>query len=57
MQNEKTAYTAKTCKRKILRTRKDLYVHEIPAVNSSKIYFLKNTEKTCKPNSRNLNRD
>ena len=57
MQNEKTAYPAKTCKRKILRTRKDLYVHKIPAVNSSKIYFLKNAEKACKPNNHNLNRD
>ena len=33
------------------------YVHEIPAVNVSKIYFLKNAKKTCKPNNRNLNRD
>ena len=34
-----------------------IHVHEIAAVASSKIYFLKNAEKTCKPNSRNLNRD
>ena len=34
-----------------------LYVHEIAAVNLSKIYFLKNAKKTCKPNNRDLNRD
>ena len=33
------------------------YVHEIAAVDLSKIYFLKNTKKTCKPNNRDLNRD
>ena len=33
------------------------YVHEITAVNLSKIYFLKNAKKTCKPNKRNLNRN
>ena len=27
------------------------------AVNLSKIYFLKNAKKTCKPNNRDLNRD
>ena len=31
------------------------YVHEIAPV--SKIYFLKNTKKTCKSNNRDLNRD
>ena len=36
---------------------KKCYVNEIAAVNLSKIYFLKNAKKTCKPNSRNLNRD
>ena len=37
---------------------KKLYVHEIAAVNLSKIYFLlKNPKKTCKPNNRDLNRD
>ena len=34
-----------------------IYVHEIAAVNLSKIYFLKNAKKTCKPNNRDLNRD
>ena len=29
-------------------------VHEIAAVNLSKIYFLKNAKKTCKPNKRYL---
>ena len=33
------------------------YVHEIAAVDLSKIYFLKNAMKTRKPNNRNLNRD
>ena len=36
---------------------KKLYVHEIAAVNLSKIYFLKNAKKTCKPNKRDLNCD
>ena len=36
---------------------KKCYVHEIAALNLSKIYLLKNAKKTCKPNSRNLNRD
>ena len=43
----KTANPAKTCVRKF-------YVHEIAAVNLSKIYFLKNAKKTCKPNNRDL---
>ena len=34
-----------------------IYVDEIPAVNLSKICFLKNTKKTCKPNNCDLNRD
>ena len=33
------------------------YVHEIAAVNLSKIYFLKNAKKTCKPNNHDSNRD
>ena len=33
------------------------YVHEIAAVNLSKIYFLKNAKKTCKRNNCSLNRD
>ena len=33
------------------------YVHEIAAVDLSKIYLLKNAMKTCKPNNRDLNRD
>ena len=36
---------------------KKFCVHEIAAVNLSKIYFLKNANKTCKPNKRDLNRD
>ena len=36
---------------------KKFYVHEIAAVDLSKIYFLKNAQKTCKPNNRDLNRD
>ena len=34
-----------------------IYVYQIAAVNLSKIYFLKNTKKTCKPNNRDLNYD
>ena len=30
------------------------YVHEIAAVDLSKIYFLKNAMKTSKPNDRDL---
>ena len=33
------------------------YVHEIAAVDLSKIYFLKNAKKTFKPNNRDWNRD
>ena len=33
------------------------YVHEIAAIDLSKIYFLKNAMKKCKPNKRDLNRD
>ena len=33
------------------------YLQQIAAVNLSKIYFLKNAKKTCKPNNRDLNRD
>ena len=33
------------------------YAHEIAAVNLSKIYFLKNPKKICKPNNRDLNRN
>ena len=33
------------------------YVHEIAAVNLSKIYFPKNAKKKCKPNKRDLNPD
>ena len=36
---------------------KKIYVHEIAAVNLSKIDFLKNAKKTCKPNNSVLNRD
>ena len=33
------------------------YVHEIAAVNLTKLYFLKSAKKTCEPNNRDLNRD
>ena len=36
---------------------KKFYVHEIAAVDLSKIYFLKNAMKTCKPNNSDLNCD
>ena len=32
---------------------KTFYVHEFATVNLSKIYFLKNAKKTCKPKSNN----
>ena len=35
---------------------KQFYVHEIVAVDLSKICFLKDAKKTCKPNNRDLNR-
>ena len=35
----------------------NFYVHEIVAVNLSKLYFLKNAKKTCKPSNRDLTRD
>ena len=34
---------------------KNFYVNEIAIVNLSKIYFLKNAEKTSKPNNCDLN--
>ena len=36
---------------------KKFYVHKIAAENLSKIYFLKNAKKACKPKNRDLNRD
>ena len=32
----------------------EFYEHDIAAVNLSKIYFLKNVKKTCKPDNRDL---
>ena len=49
---EKTANPAKST-----RNTKKFYVHEIAAVNLSKINFLKNAIKICKPNNRDLHRD
>ena len=44
---------------KKLQTRKNMYekfyVHEIGAKNLSKIYFLENGKKTCKPNNCDIN--
>ena len=36
---------------------KVFYVHEIAAVILSKLYFLKNAKKTCKPKNCDSNRD
>ena len=36
---------------------KKFYVYEIAAINLSKIDFLKNAKKICKPNNHDLNRD
>ena len=44
------------CTKNFTHTKK-FYVHEIAAVDLSKIYFLKNAKKTCKPNNHDLNRD
>ena len=49
------------CTENFTYTRK-FYVHEVPAVDLSKIYFLENAKttckkKTCKPNNRDLNCD
>ena len=44
------------CMKNVTYTKK-FYEHEIAAINLSKIYFLKNTKKTYKPNSRYLNRN
>ena len=43
------------CTKNFTSTKKS-YVHKIAVVNLSKIYFLKSTKKTCKPNNRDLNR-
>ena len=53
----KTVNPTKPCVRKILRTRKIFYVHEIAAVDLSNIYFLKNAKKGYKPNNHDLIRD
>ena len=57
MQNEKAVNPAKTAEVYKVAVVKKFYVHEIVAVNLSKLYFLKNSKKTCKPNDRDLNRD
>ena len=44
------------CTKNFTNTKK-FCVHEIAAINLSKIYFLKNAKKTCKSNNRDLNRD
>ena len=57
MQNEKAVNPAKTAKVYKVAVVKKFYVHEIVAVNLSKLYFLKNSKKTRKPNNCDLNRD
>ena len=52
-----TANPAKICVQKTLTYVKKFYIHKIDAVNLSKIYFLKNTKKTCTSNNRDLNRN
>ena len=44
------------CTKNLMYTKK-FYVHEIVAVYLSKIYFVKNGEKMCKPYNCGLNRD
>ena len=57
MQNEKAVNPAKTVEVYKVAVVKKFYVPEIVALNLSKLYFLKNSKKTCKPNDRDLNRD
>ena len=47
----------KDCKSRKKHMYGKFYVHEIAAGNLSKIYFLKNAKKTCKPKKRDLNSD
>ena len=56
-QNEDTVNPAKTAEVYKVAVAKKTYVDEIAAVNLSKMYFLKNAKKKCKPNNRDLNRD
>ena len=53
--NEDCKSHKKICVQKILRTQKKFHIHEISAINLSKIYFLKNAKKTCKPNNHDFN--
>ena len=53
--NAQRKYCRNLCTKNFTYTKK-FYIHEIAAVNLSKIYFLKNAKKTCKPNNRDLNR-
>ena len=54
---KRTVNPAKTAEVYKVAIAKKIYVHEIPAVNLPKIYFLQNPKKTCEPNLRDLNRD
>ena len=44
-------------RKKLQLPQKVMYAHEMAAVNLSKIYFLKNAKKICKPNNHDLNRN
>ena len=55
--NWKDSKSRKTLCTKNFTYTKKIYVCEIVAVDLSKIYFLKNTKKTCKPSNRDLNYD
>ena len=53
----KTLNPAKTGEVYKVAVVKKFYVHEIADMNLSKLYFLKNGKKTCKPNNHDLNPD
>ena len=56
MQNTGCKSRKNLCTKKFTYTKK-FYVHEIAAVDLSKIYFFKNAKETCKLNNRDLNHD
>ena len=51
----KRSKSRKTLFTKTFTCMKKIYVHEIAAIDLSKIFFLKNAKETCKSNNRDLN--
>ena len=54
MQNEDYKSCKNLCTNNFMYT-KNFYSHKTAVANFSIIYLLKNTQKTCKPNNRDLN--